>query len=688
MAPHMSKLLGVATALYGLCVAQPTISQSISFQGPFEVEQDGLHNIHVEYHEDLNGELAIVYGSCTLDSLSQAHHQIGRTYIGSHQAAKRHVDWEDRRPNKFVWVAPSDVITGCLHAFVDGGLVGRSEKVNVKGKRLTRRATLSDVAEPLGPWFDGVEYMKQKEPDDVFVAATKNKSFGILGGGMSGLMTSLLLDSVGIHNWKIIESSGRVGGRVRTSYLNGSKPEDHQYSELGPMRFPHSLTDPDTNATYQIMDHRMVYQLADVLNGLNTGNDSLQVKFIPWIQSSDNTPVSTTKRRPDGTFPGKSEIANDPQYAEETVYSNATAVAEAEDALDEFKGMTPEKLQLYASNVFKAHKQAVEEGLFDFSEVEYLRHVMKTDLNVTDEVASTDSISPMWEYDTVYFMADNWRTIDGGLSRLPAAFENLLKDRVVFNSKIHGIKHNSANDTLTVSYRSLGSNPREVKSTTEEFDYIFNSVPLNLLRFWDLPAYSSLMRRAINRYNFGTAAKIVIQYETRFWEHLDYPIYGGCGSVNIPLIGSICYPSFEINSTGPGVLLATYISGSNANVACAMSDDEHVAYVQKAIVDIHGSVAEDNWTGNWDRQCWEHDEHHAGSWASPITQQQQLYIPAFWRTEFNTVFIGEHTSYTHAWIFSALESATRGTVQMLLDLGLVDEAKQITETWMARWISV
>jgi hypothetical protein len=53
---------------------------------------------------------------------------------------------------------------------------------------------------------------------------------------------------------------------------------------------------------------------------------------------------------------------------------------------------------------------------------------------------------------------------------------------------------------------------------------------------------------------------------------------------------------------------------------------------------------------------------------------------------FWVVLVGEHTSYTHAWIFSALESAVRGTTQLLLDMGLVDEAKEITEFWMARWI--
>lgn len=56
--------------------------------------------------------------------------------------------------------------------------------------------------------------------------------------------------------------------------------------------------------------------------------------------------------------------------------------------------------------------------------------------------------------------------------------------------------------------------------------------------------------------------------------------------------------------------------------------------------------------------------------------------------EFRTVFIGERTSYTHAWIFSALDSAVRGTVQLLLDLGLADEAKMVVQRWMGMWASV
>jgi monoamine oxidase len=40
-----------------------------------------------------------------------------------------------------------------------------------------------------------------------------------------------LLTSVGFHDWQIIEASARVGGRVHTSYLNGTKPDQYQYQE-------------------------------------------------------------------------------------------------------------------------------------------------------------------------------------------------------------------------------------------------------------------------------------------------------------------------------------------------------------------------------------------------------------------------------------------------------------------------
>lgn len=54
-----------------------------------------------------------------------------------------------------------------------------------------------------------------------------------------------------------------------------------------PMRFPVSMTYAATNETLDIQDHKLVFQLADVLNKINSEVDPVfQVNFIPWIQNN------------------------------------------------------------------------------------------------------------------------------------------------------------------------------------------------------------------------------------------------------------------------------------------------------------------------------------------------------------------------------------------------------------------
>lgn len=129
------------------------------------------------------------------------------------------------------------------------------------------------------------------------------------------------------------------------------------------------------------------------------------------------------------------------------------------------------------------------------------------------------------------------------------------------------------------------------------------------------------------------------------------------------------------------------------------------------MAEIHGEVVQEQYTGKFDRRCWILDPLESASWASPAIGQHQLYLPEYFKTHNNVgdkfvalgtfyegqailtivrqmIFVGEHTSYTHAWIASALESGIRGSVQLMLELGLVDEAKATVEKWMARWIEV
>jgi hypothetical protein len=146
----------------------------------------------------VDGHFAIHYGSCDMSSShpSLAYHEVGSTYIGNHHLAHRHLDWEDQRPSRFVWVTPNDIQgDGCLHAYSGNEWIGSSSLINVVSKKAKRAHDISidlaDISDVEGPWFDGVAYLKAKEPNKRFVGKAKAKEIGILGGGMSGLMTSV-----------------------------------------------------------------------------------------------------------------------------------------------------------------------------------------------------------------------------------------------------------------------------------------------------------------------------------------------------------------------------------------------------------------------------------------------------------------------------------------------------------------
>ena len=164
-------------------------SQTVTFHENIVAEAGGMHNVHVSYAAPLNGELSLHYGSCDVQSSGDCHHALGSTYVGDHDLASRHATHASQRPTKFVWLPPHDAPSiGCLHAFSGDTLVGRSEPITMTRRRKRRRTVAADIMDAEGPWFDGVAYLQDKQPDEVFVAAAKSKTIGILGGGMSGLM--------------------------------------------------------------------------------------------------------------------------------------------------------------------------------------------------------------------------------------------------------------------------------------------------------------------------------------------------------------------------------------------------------------------------------------------------------------------------------------------------------------------
>lgn len=208
-----------------------------------------LANIHVSFDIPVEDTVTYTYGSCDSARHHDAHHVIGHS-----------TDSDDLR---LVWIHPEDISShGCISAWDSlGSLVGRSEPQRVQRRNLKKRGPFSvqmnnDTGiDTWGPWFDGVELLQSKNLSAVDVDASKSKEIAIVGAGMSGLMTYLVLHQAGMTNVSIIEASQRLGGRVHTAYLSGG-PFDYSYQEMGPMRFPETVE--YSNQTYNITDHQLV----------------------------------------------------------------------------------------------------------------------------------------------------------------------------------------------------------------------------------------------------------------------------------------------------------------------------------------------------------------------------------------------------------------------------------------------
>ncbi|ORY71487.1 L-amino acid oxidase [Pseudomassariella vexata] len=677
----MQRSLLALLASQALCAASSSLPIRLETRSELSSR---LANVHVIFNEVVEGALTYTYGSCSSLELRDAHHTVGRS--------------TDATTSRLVWIMPENADSaGCLSAWDNvGKLVGRSEPQHFKLRRrsLEERALnsieMSNATgiDTWGPWFNGVELLESKNLSSVDVETAKSKQIAIVGAGMSGLMTYLVLSQSGFTNISILEAAQRLGGRVHTEYLSGG-PFNYSYQEMGPMRFPETVV--YSNETYNITDHRLVFQLAAEMNKINGNNKNLSVDFIPWHQASENGLYYHNGIKLDnGLPPTLAQIEADPSLAVASVENPSTTALE--EQVNMYRANETLMIEL-AENMFKTHSEFIREGLNglggdQFSEFAFMVNYLGASLNDTDVVSGGAFGSSFWDdlYEGMYFEAATWKTIDGGLSRLPLSFHPLVDNITSMNTKVQRVEFIEEEQKVKLQWKNDYTDSTFQNAT---YDYAVMALPFSIVKKMRLPSMPATITNAISNLPFESACKVALEFQTRFWEHYENPIYGGCStSTDIPGVGSICYPSYNINGTGPASMLASYISGDWGVRWVSTPEAEHVQYIIDAMAEIHGDVVYEQYTGNYNRRCWALDPYEGGSWASPLIGQHQLYIPEYFKTYNNMIFVGEQTSYTHAWIASALESGIRGAVQLMLEEGLVDEAKVAVEKWMARWIEV
>jgi hypothetical protein len=205
-----------------------------------------------------------------------------------------------------------------------------------------------------------------------------------------------------------------------------------------------------------------------------------------------------------------------------------------------------------ATNMFKAHKHWLDSGLDGlpgdgWSEFGYLHNYLKYSLNASDQVlnsalgGASGGDGTFWDglFEGVYFSATDWRTIDGGLSRLPQAFHPLVDNVTSIDRKVSKLSYDEDSAKVTLFWKEGGDYTKPLQNTS--YDYAITTVPFALMRMWELPEFSATKTSAITNYGYDSVCKVALKFKTRFWEHFEQPIYGGCSTTtDIPGIGTIC----------------------------------------------------------------------------------------------------------------------------------------------------
>ncbi|CAG8585769.1 18237_t:CDS:2, partial [Cetraspora pellucida] len=440
--------------------------------------------------------------------------------------------------------------------------------------------------------------------------------------GMSGLFTALLLKEAGIKDVTILEYQNRVGGRVHTHYFTDDPDDERRlYGELGAMRLPYIDGRPDLSV------HQLIFDTIDYLNDYNKADDpDKEIKTIPFIYSNPNALYYfNNKKAPDDKIMTKN-------------YSSTAKITQLgfPDSLpDDYTKLWPEALVPFFEELGKDFTKGLEalKRYDQYSAYSYLNEIF-----------------------------------------LPKKFPTKRRD---YDEIIRAIEMNEVGTGIVrVHWKTKGEKDSEV------FDRVVVTAPLGCIRHWDLPpTLSYKKRRALRELDYVNAAKIFLQFKSRFWEKspletgglqttTNIGIVGGTSSTDLP-IRTIVYPSYYqgLPTNGSGVLLASYTWANDAAKFSPFTEEERFELALKDLETIHGKIVREEWISgeeNNKAHYWTNDKTVVGgSYAKYGVGQLEFVMGAMMRSEDFIHWAGEHTDIHNAWIVGALNSAVRVVKEIL-----------------------
>ncbi|KAK6539298.1 hypothetical protein TWF694_009531 [Orbilia ellipsospora] len=498
---------------------------------------------------------------------------------------------------------------------------------------------------------------------------------GIIGAGICGLYTALLLDSMGIA-YEILEANpDHVGGRMwtyrfnRTAWENSKpgEPDYYDYFELGAMRWP--------NITWQkrLLDPALNYSLINIINNHPKTTEKDKVNLIKYVFTMDNNTFNYNdvfRWRFQGLTgdPFKVGIPKKGNVPENLAKENVVEVYG--DAFKSFTTLFDESFADGWKEVLKYDDMSVrtylreKAGLTDI-EIDWLETV--NDATGHYELSVAQLAVEQW-----LFSASEWVQPLGGMDRVTYALSKIVQP-IYTNTTVTKISAvgGQVENGLNVST----SNPNKPWSI---YSHVINTAPLGAVQAIDMtdPALKLTYewKSAIRKLNYDASVKVGIKFKYRWWqEDLPYHIFGGESYTDRPSRRHD-YPSYGMDvADAPGTMIASYTWSQDAlRLSSYLHDSKGLESLKRIVLtdlskthNVTYEYLEDLYV-DMHAYSWYDSPYSVGGFALFTPSQFSTIMPRIATPVQNRIFFaGEALSSGHAWVIGALNSAVRAVAELL-----------------------